>query len=211
MNLAKKISAWIQNLINDITSFFNNGEKLIKKYGEEIKKAYKEKGNKITVKTAIYKLNLEKFTRGFYDIVNKVLGDEATFDKNNKPLEEVKKEAIECIRVKEEKEYKVSEIDISDIIEIVGSKQKIIKALKKMNRQIQTAFKAAAVAIKLDQKANNPQFSKEQSSAVVKSINYSCKCISVSINTYIKEIKTASRTYTAICRKLLKSVDNKDN
>lgn len=228
-NVAKKFAAFIQKLIQSVIGLFSNGEKLVKNYKSTIEAQYKAKGSSIKVKTYRYSHNPGAITGLLNDIgtAMKTMAEKPVDykDKDTRKtvyasttgtdgsVEGIKQTAVEAIRKGEKSEYTVSELDLTDILDLAGNKNKHIKVLKDLNKSFQKKCSEYIARLRLSRPvAPTKEMRKEgqtQINASIAAVKMGSKLYSVAANAYMSELRAANRAYTAICRKLVSKAESK--
>ena len=227
--IAKKFAAFIQNLIESVIALFSNGEKLVKNYKSTIEAQYKAKGSSIKVKTYKYSHNPGAITGLLNDIgiAMKTIAEEPVKykDKDTRKtiyanttgtdgtVEGIKQTAIEAIRTGEKQEYTVSELNLSDILDLAGNKNKHIKVLKDLNKSFQKKCSEYIARMRMTRPvAPTKEMRKEGQSQIntaMAAVKMGSRLYTTAANAYISELRAANRAYTAICRRLVSKAENK--
>lgn len=220
--LWKKFKAWILNLKDVIVNQFTSGNKLISKYKYKIISEYKKRGDKIKVKTYKYKFDdtaIREAVAALEVTFEEFVGTGKKLNKKdvNKAYEKqiggkeggnkgLKEKAAACVRDKEKKEYKVSELDINTIMAIAGESKSAIKALKEFNKAEDDFFKQRIQEIKNSAAPSddkNGGVKKDVISSQVSAAKRGAAMGTALIKYYIAELKSANRACLAIVRRLL--------
>ena len=128
-------------------------------------------------------------------------------------VEGIKQTAVEAIRKGEKSEYTVSELDLTDILDLAGNKNKHIKVLKDLNKSFQKKCSEYIARLRLSRPvAPTKEMRKEgqtQINASIAAVKMGSKLYSAAANAYMSELRAANRAYTAICRKLVSKAESK--
>lgn len=188
--LWKKFKAWVTNLVRVVTNLFRSGEKIVKKYGNQLKTNYAKKKNTLPVDTYIYKVN-----DGAIDTLNnKIVNDSNYRDKIAEMSQDsFNKSVVGCVR-NDTKTNKLADIPIDTITNFLLNGKKVIKSINEMEKKVDKQFKEVINKLKSGDNKNN-----EEVARIKKVSSMSSKMF----NSLIREIKTGIRSYTAIVRKLL--------
>lgn len=199
-DLAKKFASFIKGLISNITTLFSTGENIVNKYEKRIRETHKKEGKEIKVKTHKYINNTKGLETLVYDILSEM---DSTFSKGNanQYINEFKSKAIKCIRKGPKKEYKISELNIDDIISLTGNKKEIIQSLKSINNRVQKDLKNMQTIML--SKRKDGTIDRETTKDSLSTIKTTSRCITLVVSSYITEVKNANRAYTIICKKLI--------
>ena len=214
VELAKKFAAWIKNLKDVVLNLFRSGESLVKKYKSKISAEYNNRGDKIKVKTYVYKHDrsgimalVDSITVAATSMLesNYKYSDKSSRQEYMKKeagggtIADIKKKAIEIIRPSEEKkEMTVKQIPLSDILDLAGNKKDYIKDLDSANKAMQKFFSDQIKEIKASKKTE--QITTQRKIAIAKlGSSYASAAFKASMG----QLKAANRAYTAIVRKLL--------
>lgn len=224
VELAKKFAAWIKNLKDVVVNLFRSGESLVKKYKSKITAEYNKRGDKIKVKTYVYKhdrAGIIALTESISVAAMSMLDSNYKYkDKSSRQeymkketggagtIAEVKKKAIEIIRPSEEKkEMTVKQIPLNDILDLAGNKKDYIKDLDSANKAMQEFFKNQIKEIKGEDKLADTKESKKSEKNIDKIriaiAKMGSSYASAAFKAYMGQLKAANRAYTAIVRKLL--------
>lgn len=223
IELAKKFAAWIKNLKDVILNLFRSGESLVKKYKSKITSEYNTRGDKIKVKTYVYKHD----RAGILALVDSITVAATSMlesnykysDKSSRQdymkkeagggtIADIKKKAIEIIRPSDEKkEMTVKQIPLSDILDLAGNKKDYIKDLDSANKAMQKFFSDQIKEIKGEDKIADTKESKKNEQITTKRriaiAKMGSSYGSAAFKAYMGQLKAANRAYTAIVRKLL--------
>ena len=223
IDLAKKFAAWIKNLKDVVLNLFRSGESLVKKYKSKISAEYNNRGDKIKVKTYVYKHNrsailslVDSITVAATSMLesNYKYSDKSPRQEYMKQeagggtIADIKKKAIEIIRPSDEKkEMTVKQIPLSDILDLAGNKKDYIKDLDSANKAMQKFFSDQIKEIKGEDKIADTKESKKNEQTTTKRriaiAKMGSSYGSAAFKAYMGQLKAANRAYTAIVRKLL--------
>lgn len=226
--LAKKFAAWIKNLMGVIANLFRSGESLVNKYKSKISMEYDRRGDKIKVKTYLYKHNPGKFNNVVQSVKRAAQQMDAGYARTGGELyssksdrqdymkatakggtaKEIKDQAIACIRSgKEKQEMTVKQIPLADILALAGKKSDYIKEIKNIDKEMQKFFKDQISGIKDTKSTAEDKEGKKAEKNMAKNriaiAKMGANLCTAATKAYIGQLKAANRAYTAIVRKLL--------
>lgn len=219
-----KFTAWMKNLLVSIKNQFTSGEKLVSKYGAEIRSQYDARKGSIKIKSYIYKIDntgAESLKTALKDAYLKMDGDAKTWDKDlNKEgiktqynssigakgdagKKDIKKVVASKIRNEEKKEIPLSSLSIDVIIHYANGVKTAVKTIKEMQKTENDFFKEQISTIKNLRSKDDDDATKKQISTRLTVAKKGSSMMSMVIKTYIGELKSAHRACTAIVKKLL--------
>lgn len=219
-----KFTAWMKNLLVSIKNQFTSGEKLVSKYGSEIKSQYEARKDSIKIKSYIYKIDdngAECLKASLKDAYAKMDGDAQTEDKNlNKEgikkqyndsigakdgtgKKDIKKVVASRIRNDEKKEIPLSSLNIDTIMHYANGVKTAVKNIKEMQKTENDFFKEQISTIKNLRTKDDDDDTKKLISTRLTIAKQGSSMMSMVIKTYIGELKSAHRACTAIVKKLL--------
>ena len=241
--LWNKFKAWISNLFNVVVNMFKSGAKLVSEHESDIREAYARKKNTIEYNGHLYRLNnidgmmkmLNELTdsaittkdirddmdetKKHVDMVDKVgeneiisgITDGAASDKQS-----FLKLISQTVKHPEQKKYKLSSININDIIDVAGNGKEVMKTIKETRKNTDKFFKERIGEIN----SMKSEYSEDKDAikiidATVKQTKTISGLLSAAMKQLIADVKEGNRAYTALVRKLLdgriKGSDDNDN
>lgn len=234
--LWKKVKEWILKVIKNIKIMITPGKKLLSEHKEEIIKAYKQYGNKITVNAPQY--DVDRMKHGTFTIlvlreISKLgsyidnciegsidfdpkectvkIGNEYIVDEHAKINEDVIKEiSYECVYAeKTVKPRKLSEaISAESFIETLDG-EKLYDEMKKSQKGCDESFGDMIAVFDPDKSEDDNE--RELLEHAVKFTTAYTKAAMINMNCFLPEYKKVFRFVMAASKKLLKYDNKNDN
>lgn len=226
-----KIKAWFKHIVEAVKRFFLSGKELVKKHKSKIEKAAKDHSTK---EVKCFKWNPEALVSKTLDMINKLESDKVAKDVYVQILDkkevdtaeakekilatvgvekvgEIAKELKDVARSGEKDTYTIGELNIGEFITVVGSSDKLIKAVETTNKVVDKAMREgismvnemAKDAYKDEQDTEVVGTIKKAASAYTELVRYGATLRTSVVKAYTSEIKAMSRQMTAVLKGLL--------
>ena len=226
-----KIKAWFKHIVEAVKRFFLSGKELVKKHKSKIEKAAKDHSTK---EVKCFKWNPEALVSKTLDMINKLESDKVAKDVYVQILDkkevdtaeakekilatvgvekvgEIAKELKEVARRGEKDTYTIGELNIGEFITVVGSSDKLIKAVETTNKVVDKTMREgismvnemAKDAYKDEQDTEVVGTIKKAASAYTELVRYGATLRTSVVKAYTSEVKAMSRQMTAVLKGLL--------
>lgn len=226
-----KIKAWFKHIVEAVKRFFLSGKELVKKHKAKIEKAAKDNA---TREVKCFKWNPDALASKTLDMINKLESDKVASDVYDQILSkkeadtaeakkkilatvgvekvgEIAKELKEVARRGEKDTYTIGELNIGEFITVVGSSDKLIKAVETTNKVVDKAMREgismvnemAKDAYKDEQDTEVVGTIKKAASAYTELVRYGATLRTSVVKAYTSEVKAMSKQMTAVLKGLL--------
>lgn len=226
-----KIKAWFKHIVEAVKRFFLSGKELVKKHKSKIEKAAKDHSTK---EVKCFKWNPDALASKTLDMINKLESDKVASDVYDQILTkkevdtaeakkkilatvgvekvgEIAKELKDVARSGEKDTYTIGELNIGEFITVVGSSDKLIKAVETTNKVVDKTMREgismvnemAKDAYKDEQDTEVVGTIKKAASAYTELVRYGATLRTSVVKAYTSEIKAMSKQMTAVLKGLL--------
>ena len=226
-----KIKAWFKHIVEAVKRFFLSGKELVKKHKAKIEKAAKDNSTK---EVKCFKWNPDALANKTLDMINKLESDKVAkdvyvqiLDKKDVDTAEAKKQILNSVGVEkvgeiakelkdvarsgEKDTYTIGELNIGEFITVVGSSDKLIKAVETTNKVVDKSMREgiaminemARDAYKDEKDTEVVGTIKKAASTYTELVRYGATLRTSVVKAYTSEVKAMSRQMTSVLKGLL--------
>ena len=226
-----KIKAWFKHIVEAVKRFFLSGKELVKKHKAKIEKAAKDNSTK---EVKCFKWNPDALANKTLDMINKLESDKVASNIHDEILAkkdvdtaeakkqilnsvgvekvgEIAKELKDVARSGEKDTYTIGELNIGEFITVVGSSDKLIKAVETTNKVVDKSMREgiaminemARDAYKDEKDTEVVGTIKKAASTYTELVRYGATLRTSVVKAYTSEVKAMSRQMTSVLKGLL--------